>query len=515
MLRGEEKCEKEENSHGLQDEIADALFRAAKGTALAFFGLVIFGILDFVIKVLVARHTSQYEYGIFSLSLSLFQICVILASLGLQAAAPRCIAFFRGRGEFERARGVAVASLKLSLLASAICSASLFFASPLLTSLFHLPASSQPIFQIFAVSLPFYVTVEMLSSVFRGYDRIQEKVIFRDVLMYALEVIFIAFAVALGYSLLGIICAYFLAIMTTTILFAAYTLRACGVNGSYLNGGIKSLLLFSTPLLIANVSGIIMLRTDNLMLGYFRTADIVGLYNTARSTSQLIQIFLSSLTFIYVSIASQLYSRGQINEVKRCYTVLTKWIFSLTFPFFITVFLFPEQILGFIFGHSYAQASTALQILAAGMLIHVFLGPNMMTLVVLGKTRLSMMNSVIGVAMNATLNIIFIKSHGMTGAAMASAISIAVINALTSVQIFHIHGIHPFTKKYLKPVITSTPLLSVSYLVFGYLCCTSIWAVASFFLLSSAVYGACFLITRSLDEEDMIMLKLISHRLNS
>ena len=549
---GKEESKQSERSGGCESEaraeiIAEALRKTAKGTALAFFGLLLFGILDFASKVLIARHASQAEYGIFSLALSLLQICTILSCLGLQAATPRCIAFFRGRGDLEKARSIVFASLQLALIASVLCGASLFLASPLLTTLFHLPASATQIFQIFAVALPFSVAVEMLASVFRGYDRVQEKVIFRDILSNVLKVLFIVSAIALGYAFLGIICAYLLAIITASLLFFAYTSRKIelkggrrgeraeekqkeskegkgqgakrakreqeeweeewgasrGGSGESVNEIRKKLLVFSVPLLIANVSSVLALRMDTFMLGIFKTPEIVGLYNAAIPFMQLIQIFHLSMVLIYVPIASQLYSKNLVNEMKRCYIIITKGIFSITFPFFLFIFLFSEKIIGFFFGSSYTFAGTALRILSLGMFIHVFFGPNAETLVVLGKTKWSMANSLTGVVLNASLNAILIPIFGFVGSAIASAISITLINILILLQIFSLQKIHPFAKNYLKIITITSIMLIIANAVVSIYNGTS-WMLILFLLLL-IIYYTCLIVTKSFEEEDRVI----------
>ncbi len=249
--------------------------------------------------------------------------------------------------------------------------------------------------RIFAVAVPFSVAIEILAAVFRGFDRVEEKVYFRDVLMNVLKVLFIVSVIILGYSFLEMISAYTLSIVITSVAFIIYAIKKLPiVRGAGTDPIIKELFLFSLPLLLTNALSIIIIQIDTLMLGYFKTASIVGLYNAAHPISQLINIFLLSLVFIYVPVTSQLYSKNLMNEIRRNYKILTKWITSATFPFFLIIFLFPEAVLKVLFGSEYVQASVALalQILALGMFIHVFLGPNASTLIVIGRTKLNLMD---------------------------------------------------------------------------------------------------------------------------
>jgi len=489
----------------MEENVNESLKKVAKGTAIAFVGMLIYILLEFITRVIIARNTTQDEYGVFSIGFVLLYFFVIASCLGLTGGAARYIAYFRGKGENNKVKGVISSTVQLSVIASLFCFSLFFFSADFLTALFHLEQTS--VLKIFALAVPFFVAIEILASIFLGFDRVHEKVYFRDVLMNMLKVSFIAFVIVLGYSFLEIIYAYLLSIVIASIVFIIYAVKKLPLKKISADPAMKDLLLFSLPLLATSILSIIILRMDTLMLGYFKTAAIVGLYNAAHPISQLITVFLMSLAFIYLPIASQLYSKNLMGEIRRNYAILTKWIFSATLPFFLIIFLFPEVILDFFFGSAYVNARFTLQILSIGMFIHVFLGPNAVTLIVIGRTKLNMIDDLIGAITNITLNLFLIPTLGIIGAAIASAISLAVINALKSVQIFQMHKIHPFTKNYLKPTIASIMLTPFIYMLIKNFTSVTIWMPIFFLLLFLCVYGTCVIITRSFDKEDMLIVE--------
>lgn len=499
----------------MEETVNESLKKVAKGTVIAFVGMLIYMSLGFITRVIIARNTTQSEYGVFSIGFVLLYFFVITSCLGLQVGAPRYIAYFRGKGENNKVKCVIFSTVQLSVIASLFCFSLFFFSADFLTALFHLQQSS--VLKIFALAVPFFVIIEILASIFMGFSRVHEKVYFRDVLMNILKVSFIAFVIILGYSFLEMIYAYLLSIVIGSIAFILYSIKKLPVGITNTDSGdntdadhvTKDLLLFSLPLLVTYVLSTIFLQMDTLMLGYFKTAAIVGLYNAALPVSQLIPIFMTSLIFIYVPIASQLYSKNLMGEIRRNYAILTKWIFSAALPFFLIVFLFPEAVLNVLFGSAYTQTSVALalRILAVGMFIPVFLGPNAATLIVIGKTQLNLIDNLIGAIVNVALNLLLIPTLGIIGAAIAAAISIGLTSTLISLQIFRIHKIHPFTRNYLKPVITSIPLIFVIYMLANlFTTPITIWMLIGFGFLFLVVYGMSILITRSFDEEDIMML---------
>ncbi len=114
-----------------------------------------------------------------------------------------------------------------------------------------------------------------------------------------------------------------------------------------------------------------------------------------------------------------------------------------------------------------------------------------------------MVDDIIGAVMNITLNLLLIPAMGIIGAAIASASSFSAVAALKSAQIFWMHGLHPFTGNYLKPVAASGVFVSAIYLVVGPV--HFVWMLAVLFFIFMAVYGISLIITKSLDEEDAMM----------
>lgn len=495
----------------MSELLNESLKKAAKGTALAFVGLFIFMLLEFITRILIARNATESEYGIFSIGFVLLNFFVLLSCLGLQVGATRYIAYYRGREDYRKVRGILVSAVRLSFAASIVCFVLFFFLADYFALVFHVQESR--VFKIFALAVPFSVSIEILASLFLGFDRVQEKVYFRDILVNLLKVLFIVSAIILGSAFLELMYAYVLATMIASLLFIVYAVKKLPFpKGTAPDPIQKELLLFSLPMLIQNALTIIIFQIDTLMLGYFKPASIVGLYNAAHPIAQLIPVFLFSLVLIYVPITARLYAQNLIDEMRRNYAILTKWINSATFPLFFVIFLFPEAVLNALFGSSYAEANVALvlRILASGMLFHVLTGPNAVTLVVLGKTKLNLIDNLVGAFVNLALNFLLIPPLGMIGAAIPSAISLALVNVLKSAQIFTMHRIHPFTPNYVKPLVASGVLITIIYLLFSCFSDTTtltIGLLIAFSCLFVIVQGISILITKSFDQEDIMLLQ--------
>ena len=495
----------------MSEVVNESLQKIAKGTVIIFIGTIIGLLLGFIGMVVLIRFTTQGEYGIYSLSFTILGIFVVISTLGLGEGSTRYIAYFRGKGDQRNVRSVISSSMKIALIASVALAVISFFVSDFISvNIFHIPELSTPL-KIFSIAIPFSVLINVFIAVFRGFGRFDVKVYFQDIMRPVLFLLFLTVVVLFNLPFIGIFYAYILSITVTCVVFVMHILKKCtrpiGNNGvSKLMA--KKLLFFSVPLLAVSMLTMVMSWTDTLMLGYFKTPEVVGVYNVALPLASLLVTVTASLGYLYVPIISQLYSKNQMQEIKRSYAISTKWCFIGTLPLFFIFFLFPEVVLNLLFGSRYICAAIVLQVLSLGFIFNSYFGLNYYTLITIGKSKFLMQCFLISAAINIALNIFLIPSLGAIGAAIASASSFAVIEVIMTTRLYISSGIHPFTKSYLKLTILSILLVVIFYIVKNLFIITSLMCLA-LFLLFLLIYGISILFTRSFDEEDVMMMLMI------
>jgi O-antigen/teichoic acid export membrane protein len=495
--------------------IDESLRKVAGGTSIVLFGTVVGMLLGFAGRVIVVRYITQSEYGMFMLASVLASAFTMAATLGLPQGMTRYIAYFRGRNELARIRGIVFSSLRFASVSGIALSVILFLIADILSEqAFHNPELATPL-RILAVTIPCSVLVNLLIAFYRGCDRVEVKAYFHDILHGALVPALVGLVILFGWAFHGVIYAHLAAAVITCLALVAYTATRPPLHLKHIAGVSavgRQLLLFSFPLLIQSMLATIIQWTDTIMLGYFKTSGDVGLYNAALPLARFIPIPLASMAFVYVPVASLLYSRGLKHEIKRSYQILTKWVFSLSLPIFMLLLLFPGQILSLFFGPQYDEAALALRILSLGFLVHTFLGVNGMTLVVMGQTRPLLWTGLTAALLNIALNTTLIPLWGVTGAAVASLASYCVANVLNSAKLYQLSRIHPFTRNYVKPIVASVISILVVYAVATNLFAVKFWMLPLFFVFFLAAYGLSLLLTRSFDKEDIMLLLEIEKR---
>lgn len=492
------------------DEVEGSLKKLASGTTIVLFGTVVSLLLTFISIAAIARSLTKAEYGIFFLAFTIFQVLFILASIGLQDGVARFIGIYRSRGDSKKVRGTIKAAIRISIITSLILALIIYFTSNIISiKIFRMPGLLQPL-RIFTIALPFFVLINIFVSIFRGFGNVRVKVIYSDFLLNFLRVVFVVAAIYLGFKLDGIAAAFILLIFIICVLLSIRTFKTYSFANA--EPQTKKLLLFSVPLLMQGIIGILMSWTDTIMLGYFTTAGQVGLYNAASPIAKLLTIALASLVFLHIPIASSLYAKRSYDEIRRIYTIVTKWVLVITLPAFFLFFLFPSTTIATLFGVKYIPASTALQILSIGFIVHVLFRPNGATLTVIGKPKILMFNSIVGGVLNILLNLFLIPRYGIEGAALATAISFTFFNLLTSSQLYIMMRIIPLSKNSFKIIFSSGAAAFAWYLLLKHITihyyittAISLAALALIVLLST-------LITKSLDKDDAMLISMLEEK---
>ena len=498
-------------------ELDSNLKKAVKGTGTIFFGQVIGTILGLISMMLVARFYSTGEYGLYGLGVLVISFSLRFAFLGIGEGCPRYISYYRGKGDEKKVKGTITSSLIIVSISGTIITFLLFFLSDFVANQIFGIEELSTIIKIIVIGLPFWAIIDLIVGIFRGFESVKENVYFSNLSLRLLKVPFFALVIFLGLSFNYIIVVYTLSIIITCFAAIFYLIMKLPEPVKKIKKAsfeTTTLLSFSLPLVFSGLGWYLISGADKIMLGILKTEEEVGLYNAAEPLAQYLTFFLHTTVFIFQPIASRLLAENRMDDLKRNYQILTKWLFTLTFPFIIVLILFPETVISTIFGEKYISAAIALQLLTIAYFVQLFLGPNGDTIIVLGKTKMLMYFTFTGGFVNIVLNYFLIPLFGIKGAALSTMISIIIINIYNTGYLFYISKIHPFRKSFISPVILSVIILSVFYyfIVDFKLDLPLIFKIV-FCLMLIMFYFIIILVSKSYDEEDLQLLLLIEKRI--
>ena len=509
---------KEEKNLSKSDIYNKSLNKIVTGTGFVSIGFLISYFFIFASSILIARRWTENEIGIYSLAYSLFEIFMIICTLGLIQGLVRSIAHARGKKELQKIPVFILSSIFYSFITSILISIILFILSDYISNnIFHESALIFPL-RIFAISLPFVTLNIIFIAIFRGYEKIGPFVYFRQILGRGLILLFVIIIIFLNYSFNSLFYGHLLSGIIILLLIIIYTIKKGKLNflkkydfKIIFSSETKELLFFSLPLLIVDILDLVILWTSTLILGILKTTADTGFYNVAKPFAAFINFPMIALMITFIPVFSKLYSRGKLDEMRSNYLILTKWVCLLTLPIFIIFFLYTEQLISIIVGPNYLPSANVLKILAFGFILINFTGPNISTLIALGKSRFLMNITIVCAILIISLNFLLVPTYGIIGAAIGTSLAIVFMALVKIIRVYTLTKIKPFGYKLIKPTIFSFIFIIPIYLVTNPII-NNWWSLILLVFLFYFVYLISVILTKSFEKEDLLMLELIEQK---
>ncbi len=493
------------------------LHKVAKSTIIVITGTLLSAILFLIARLLIIRTWSQNEYGIYSLSLALPTIIIAISTLGLKDGVVRNIAFARHKKDEKNISELISITSVIYLLFGIFGGAILFLsADTIAIKIFDEPGLIIPI-KIFSTLIPLTKIIEIIGAIFRGFDDVRPQIFCNEIIKSAFFLIFVLFIICFNFSFMAIFYAFSMSMIISCILIIIYAFKRLSfrkrLSLKNLNfSTFKQLLFFSFPLYGSTIINVAMPWINTVIIGGIKDMNSVALYNAVVPLSQIISFPVVALSLAYMPSITGLYAKNNKNEIKRNYTILTKWIFFVALPLFLALFLFSEEILLLLFDESYVIAAYAFKILCFQGLVISLLGLNTYNLIAIGKTNSILISYLTAAILNITIAFILIPTHGINGAAFASIFSIIAANVIMSLSLYASTKLHPFSKNLIKPVFLFLLLAFGFYFVITGLIKYNIFSIFLFFIFCCLILLFSMLVTKSIDKEDLDMIDIIERK---
>lgn len=471
---------------------SDSVIRTlVKGGGILFVGFVLELSLSFGAKLLMARLLEKTSYGSVSLGIVLAANASTILLFGLNTGIAR---YLPRVDEQTKERGlIATGFLSTVPAAVGVAAVTYFLSDPIATIVFDDPSIASEL-AIFALAIPFAVVMKLGIGVIQGKKLAFPKVLVRQITQPVSRFVFITLALWFGLASVGVSWAYVASYAVAALLAIYFVVRYVSLPGTGPSTSMrKELFSFSAPLAVSSVTMLVFsgIGIDTLMLAYFSSTEAVANYNVVFPLANVLTLVFTSFTFLFMPVLSELHAENRGDELHRLYTVVTKWIFLGTLPLFLLFILFPNEAIGYTFGARYAEAGTALAILALGFFSHTLVGPNESTLKSIGATRHVMYDNVTAAVVNVVVNLLLVPTYGIIGAAAGTTVAYIVLNALYSYHVFTLTDVHPFSTAMLKPGIGGIALGLATYVIV-----TSMFQITPGILVTAClVYGIAYTVT--------------------
>ncbi|MHA2063878.1 MAG: oligosaccharide flippase family protein [Candidatus Thorarchaeota archaeon] len=478
----------------------------SRSASLVMVGILFSTGFEFISRLVMAHNLTLSEYGSISLGLRLLQITLFVSLVGVNVGIPPLMAASADDdNELEFLIG---GSLIIALLTSSLVTVSLVLLSDTLGNVYGIAALAEIIRTLAWAIIPL-VIIKVTTGVLRGLGKYKPKILIEDLLLGSSRLIFILFALFLATGVIGVSTAIAVASLIISIVYVLHFIRINTEGCSIRISSAKRVLTFSAPLLWKGLASEITVSIDIMLLGVFATSSVVGVFSATVTISQVINIVGISFAYLFSPVIAQVLSRRNWREARGLYVAVSKWSLIFTFPFFLTIILYPQTVLS-LFGISYVGGASSLRVLACAYFIHSVFGLSSITVTSYGKPTVDAIAWTLGIPVGFTVAYSLIPMWGGVGAALGTLAGLIVVNSINICFIRRKLGVFPFSQAHAKSLVGVLSLSVVLAIMFpepasgfGF-----VWLPVIFLCITILSFFGV-LLSRGFSPEDVVLLELV------
>lgn len=472
----------------------------ARSGTLSVAGSIANGILTSLVAILISRAYGTGGAGQVFVAVGLFTILVTLSTFGADTGVIRAIARAVALERRWAIRSYIVVGICPAVAVAAIAGALLFALTPEVSRLLiHTGDRTLAVdfLHILSLFLPVAVATDVVLAGTRGFgtmvpltilDRIGQPTMRALLVSASIGMSLGGIAVALSWSLPLAVELVLGSVWLVALIRAAERQAQRPGAAPPLRTVAREFWSFSIFRGAATSLSVLVAWLDVLLVGALVSGADAGVYG---AVSRL--IFAGALVQRAVIVAmgpqiTALLARHEQNRARVLYQTATSWLVLASFPVFLTVAIYAPTVLR-IFGPEFVVGSTALVIVALASLVNMATGPATTILVMAGRSSWNMGNAATTTTLNVILNVVLIPRFGITGAAVAWAVTILLQNLLPVAQIWRSLDLHPFG----AATLTSGTLALVCFGVVGLAIRSTMGASAPALFVSTTVSTIAYL----------------------
>lgn len=486
-----------------------------KGLGLNFIGHTTGAILEFLTHVALARFLGPNGFGLYMLGWTVMKLSRLVAGMGLERGVVRYGVRFWPEDP-KGLKEVIFQAVGMTFVSGLIFAASIFFLAPSLAdNVFKMPELTS-VLRCFSVMIILIALMRVTAAATRITRLMHYSVFTVKILQPATCILMVVLFVGIlkggvNAAILTVGFSFFIAtvwsikqlrsmyseIFTLKIRFSIYS---------------KELLLFSLPTAMVGFLMLINQWLDRLFIGYFMTSADTGIYSAASQVSVLFGIITAMFNLTLGSFAANFFHRGQMDRLKSLYRMSTKWALYISMMIYLAIAIFPEPVIAIAFGTSYLPGTIPLVLLVTAHLLMIAPGSVGVLLIMSGNQNIWLAASSVSIVINIALNMLLIPMMGISGAALATGGSMAMLFAIGLILVKKRLDMTPYDNRYLKGIAAGIITAGLLF-IWRYISPPSqvLTLAVGAFISTAAFLGT--LIALGIDNEDREVLARVKRRL--
>lgn len=375
-----------------------------------FFSRIVASLLGFGATLYFARELGAEPLGIYSLVLGVVSWLTILGTLGVPAAVSKRVS----EGDEQEAHVTGGLLLVGLFTAFLLFGVGVFRAQ--LNAYIGYPAA-----KFVALILAVNLVSQVLLSTMQGLNLVEIQG-FLSTLRTGLRSGFQIAVLALGGGLVGMFLGYVAGYVATFLIGAMIIFRRLDRLQRPVRSHLRSLVDFAKFAWISDIRSKAFSWLDVVVLGFFVSSSLIGIYTVAWNIAQFLILFSSSISTTIFPEMSQLSTAKDAQATAGLFEQAMLYAGLMLIPGVIGSAVVGERILR-LYGAEFTEGALVLVILVVANLIQAYQNQIMTTLNAVDRPDLAFRVNALFLIGNLVLNVVLIYFYGWLGAAVATSMS--------------------------------------------------------------------------------------------
>lgn len=466
-------------------------------------------ITGFFMQPFLVHHLGDSLYGVWVLIGSLAGYLGLL-DFGLTPATVKYVAEYRARGDQTAInRLVSGGMLVFSALGCLVLVAT-FVLAFCFNSIFHTQLSnSTAAIIVFIAGLDLAITfpASVYVGVLRGYQRYDADAAVTAFTILARSALLVVF-IGRGYGIwaLALLTLIFDIVRLGYITYCVYGINPdIRIARAHLDWSeMRRLLGFSSFFFLIMVGNQINFLTDSIVIGSMLPVAVamtsVTIYNIANRLVSYLRDLVVEMSGVLMPAFSGLYAGNDHAKMQELHILNTKYTLLISLPLASVFFVLGDVFISVWMGPRYAESARLLNILTIAIIAHLAVNPTNGVLIGMGKHQIVAKFSIAQALTNLVVSILLVKTYGLIGVALGTAVSMIVFALISLPVYFHYHlklSLGTYLRRaMLLPVVIQPLFAALLFAVARYARPFSIWSffgevALSFMPYGLLVYGVC------------------------
>ncbi|MCW5878098.1 MAG: flippase [Anaerolineales bacterium] len=440
--------------------------RLATGAAVNLAGKLFGRGVHILTQILLARWLGPAVFGLYAIGWNFLRLGSSILPMGIDIAALQIGAAIPTKDKNQTSTLV-ITAIWITTILALFSSLAVFIGADWLAAVYQKPELGQ-VLRLMSLALFLAILLRVGAYLTRISLRMESGIIAEEILQPLGNLLVVLVLALTGIELLGAIWA------TTASLALGAVYLAVKIKNTYAEAWssrsfdrqvARNLWKVARPIAVAAVFSTLVLLTDRLFVGFYRSEVEAGIFQAASLFSVFFVTVLSALKTIVAPIFSATFASGDRNRLRETFVTSTRWGLYLSIPLLVPLLFIPGKVLEATYGSLYADGAAALCILTVAQLANLLSGPVEYVLVMTENPRDWLKISALTFIVNIAGNVWLVPELGLVGAALATLISFLLMSLISLLVVWRRLAIFPIDGSYWKGFLAATSAAGIILLV--------------------------------------------------